>query len=140
SVNAMAEALERSRGLERQFLLSVSHDLRTPLTSIRGWAEAIADRSAPNAPEAAGTILSEARRLERLVTDLLELAKLDARRFSLDVRPTDIAEVVAGTAEGFRPAAKDAKVRVDVDLPRSRDGHLTAAADPDRLGQVVANL
>src|SRR5213078_4532728 len=85
SINAMAESLERSKGLERQFLLSVSHDLRTPLTSIRGYAEALAERKAKPG-HAAAVILSEARRLERLVGDLLELAKLDARRFSLDMR------------------------------------------------------
>jgi len=138
SVNAMAEALERSRGLERQFLLSVSHDLRTPLTAIRGWAEAIADHRAPNDREAAETILAEARRLERLVTDLLELAKLDARRFSLDTRATDVGEVVTATVEGFRPAAEAEGVAV-VAAGDGTDG-LVATADPDRLAQVVANL
>ncbi len=48
SINSMAATLERSKGLEQQFLLSVSHDLRTPLTSIRGYAEAIADGTAPD--------------------------------------------------------------------------------------------
>jgi signal transduction histidine kinase len=135
SINAMAAGLERSRGLERQFLLSVSHDLRTPLTSIRGYAEALADGRAPDPGHAAGIILSEARRLERLVQDLLELAKLDARRFSLDVRSTNVAEVVADTVEGFRPAADDAGVALTV-----RTDALHAAADPDRLAQVTANL
>jgi two-component system sensor histidine kinase BaeS len=136
SVNDMAAALERSRGLERQFLLSVSHDLRTPLTSIRGYAEAIAEGTAPDAARAAGVITAESRRLDRLVGDLLELAKLDARRFSLDVRATDVAEVVAVTAEGFRPAAEEAGVSLTVET----GGALPAAADPDRLAQVVANL
>ena len=138
SINSMAEALERSRGLERQFLLSVSHDLRTPLTSIRGFAEAIAEGKAPDNAQAAAVITAESRRLERLVRDLLELAKLDARRFSLDVRATDVAEVVTETAEGFRPAADEAHVRLDV-VTNGRAG-LVAAADPDRLAQVVANL
>ncbi len=114
----MAEGLERSRRLERQFLLSVSHDLRTPLTSIRGFAEALAEGKAPDPAHAAGIISAEARRLERLVGDLLELAKLDARRFSLDVRATDVAEVVADTAEGFRPAADAAGVALDRREPR----------------------
>jgi len=136
SINAMAEGLERSRRLERQFLLSVSHDLRTPLTSIRGFAEALSEGKAPDPAHAAGIISAEARRLERLVGDLLELAKLDARRFSLDVRGTDVAEVVADTAEGFRPAADSAGVVLTV---APAEG-LTAAADPDRLAQVLANL
>jgi len=138
SINSMAAALERSRGLERQFLLAVSHDLRTPLTSIRGFAEAIAEGKAPDDAQAAAVITAESRRLERLVRDLLELAKLDARRFSLDVRATDVAEVVTETAEGFRPAADDAHVQLDV-VTNGREG-LLATADPDRLAQVVANL
>ena len=137
SINSMAATLERSRGLERQFLLSVSHDLRTPLTSIRGYAEAIAEGTAPDPAAAAGVITSESRRLERLVRDLLELARLDARRFSLDVRSTDVAEVVTETADGFRPAADEAGVVLTVDAP---DGAGSASADPDRLAQVVANL
>jgi two-component system sensor histidine kinase BaeS len=142
SINAMAESLERSRGLERQFLLSVSHDLRTPLTSIRGFADALAEGRAPDPAHAADVVRTEARRLERLVGDLLELARLGARRFSLDVRPVDVAEVVTDTAEGFRPAAEEAGVALHVDVPAGplTAGPLTAAADPDRLAQVVANL
>jgi signal transduction histidine kinase len=137
SINAMAASLERSKGLERQFLLSVSHDLRTPLTSIRGYAEALAERKAKPG-QAAAVILSEARRLERLVGDLLELAKLDARRFSLDMRATDVCEVINDTAEGFRPAAEAADVGLAVDTPAR--AALVADADPDRLAQIVANL
>src|SRR5207244_5317126 len=136
SINSMAAGLERSRGLERQFLLSVSHDLRTPLTSIRGYAEALTEHKAKPG-RAAAVILSESRRLERLVGDLLELAKLDARRFSLDIRATDVCEVVTDAAEGFRPAAESADVRLVVDVPARTA--LVAAADPDRLAQVVAN-
>ena len=137
SINTMAASLERSRGLERQFLLSVSHDLRTPLTSVRGYAEALAEGRATDPAHAAEVILSEARRLERLVGDLLELARLDARRFGLDLRATDVAEVVADTAEGFRPAAEAAGVALAVHAPASAE---RASADPDRLAQVVANL
>ncbi len=143
SINAMAESLERSRGTERQFLMSVSHDLRTPLTSIRGYGEALSEGRAPDPAHAGSVITAEARRLERLVGDLLELAKLDARRFSLDVRATDVAEVVSDTIEGFRPAAERAGVTVDVDLGTA-DGRsrppVMAAVDPDRLAQIVANL
>ena len=93
----------RSRGLEQQFLLSVSHDLRTPLTSIQGYAEAIADGAAPDDRAAAGVILAESRRLERLVRDLLDLAKLEARQFSLDLvpgRPRRAGRATRPTASG----------------------------------------
>ena len=73
SINAMAAELQRSRDLEQQFLLSVSHDLRTPLTSIRGYAEAISDHTSADPAWAAGVIETEARRLDRLVQDLLDL-------------------------------------------------------------------
>ena len=137
SINAMATELDRSRGLERQFLLSVSHDLRTPLTSIRGFAEAISDGAAPDHTKAAAVIAAEARRLERLVGDLLALARLDARRFALEPRPVDVGELVVDAAEGFRPAAEDAGIALAV--ARDREG-LRTAADADRLAQVVANL
>jgi len=140
SINAMAETLERSRGMERQFLLSVSHDLRTPLTSIRGFGEALSEGRAPDPAHAGSIIASESRRLERLVGDLLELAKLDARQFSLDIRATDVAEVVSDTTEGFRPAAERAGVALDADLGVGGAALPLAAADPDRLAQVVANL
>ncbi len=105
-VNEMAETLERSRALEQQFLLSVSHDLRTPLTSIRGYAEAISD-GAGDPRRAAGVITSEARRLERLVADLLDLAKLQAATFSLQLERVDLGQLAAVAVEGFEPDAAD---------------------------------
>jgi signal transduction histidine kinase len=80
------------------FLLSVSHDLRTPLTSIRGFAEAIEDGVTPDTSRAAATIVAESRRLERLVGDLLDLAKLEARQFVLHPGPLDPARILADTA------------------------------------------
>ncbi|MCX7621626.1 MAG: HAMP domain-containing protein, partial [Acidimicrobiales bacterium] len=71
SINTMAEGLERAQGLERQFLLSISHDLRTPLTSIRGYAEAIADGTAPDPRRAAGVILAERVSSSRSVVEAL---------------------------------------------------------------------
>lgn len=136
SINTMAASLARSRGLERQFLMSVSHDLRTPLTSIRGFAEAIADGTATDPVRAAGVITSEARRLERLVRDLLELARLDSRQFSVEVRRCEVGEIVAGTAEGFRPLLDDAGLSLEVAVQAG----LWVSADPDRLAQMLANL
>ena len=138
SINAMAATLARSKGTERQFLLSVSHDLRTPLTSIRGFAEAIAEGAAPDNELAAEVIAAEARRLERLVKDLLDLARFDARRFALDPRPVDVSEVAADTGEGFRPKAEE--LGLQLDFHPAAGGAVMASADPDRLAQVVANL
>jgi two-component system sensor histidine kinase BaeS len=141
AINSMAGALERSRGLEQQFLLSVSHDLRTPLTSIHGYAEAITDGAVDDPQAAARVILAESRRLERLVRDLLDLAKLDARSFSLDLEPVDLAQVATSTAESLRPAAEAAGVTlVSPEDAAGPSGAPVVLADRDRLVQVAANL
>jgi two-component system sensor histidine kinase BaeS len=137
SINAMGASLVRAREQERQFLLSVSHELRTPLTSIRGYAEAVTDGATDDPAAAAAVIGSEARRLERLVQDLLDLARLDADRFSLDLRTVDCTEVVGQVADGFRPQAAERGLELATVLT---PGPLWVTADADRLGQVVANL
>jgi two-component system sensor histidine kinase BaeS len=141
TLNALAAQLEHARGTERAFLLSVSHDLRTPLTSIRGYAEALADGPLVDAgPEerrrAATVIGAEARRLERLVRDLLDLSRLDTRQFSLSPRPCDATEVVRDAAEAFAPQARELGISLSV-LPGQP---LPADIDPERLAQIVANL
>jgi two-component system sensor histidine kinase BaeS len=147
SINGMAQSLGDGRARERQLLLAVSHDLRTPLTSIRGFAEAIHDGAIEDSAQAADVIIAESRRLERLVGDLLDLTKLEARQMSIALRPTDVAEVVATTAEGFRPAAAKSGLAMVLQVP-GLDGSGMAApapaapvvADPDRLAQLLANL
>jgi signal transduction histidine kinase len=137
SVNALAASLERADRSERDFLLSVSHDLRTPLTSIGGWAEALADGAAPDPARAGATILVEAGRLDRLVRDLLDLARLRARAFTLNLAPVDLRDVAAGTAEGLRPELEDAGVRLVVDVPPQP---VVVQGDADRLAQIAGNL
>jgi two-component system sensor histidine kinase BaeS len=135
----MAGDLEDARGHERAFLLSVSHDLRTPLTSIRGYAEAIADGTVQGADHrirAAEVISSESRRLERLVADLLDLARLDTHQFSLQPGPIDARGVVAQAVEAFRPAAAELGVSLSV----GSGAPIPATGDGQRLAQIVANL
>jgi two-component system sensor histidine kinase BaeS len=139
SIDTMADELETARGHERAFLLSISHDLRTPLTSIKGYAEGMADgviESPTDRARAAGVIATEARRLERLVADLLDLARLDTHSFSLAPAPVDARAVVGATMQGFAPAAQELGVRLDL-TPGSP---VDANADPERLAQIVANL
>jgi two-component system sensor histidine kinase BaeS len=137
SVNAMAEGLGRVRADERRFLQSVSHDLRTPLTSIRGFAEAIEDGATADAVAAAGVIAGQARRLERLVADLLALAPLQARRFTLETAVVDLGAMVSASAMAFSPAAAELGLDLHIQAPAST---LTAVVDPDRLAQVTSNL
>ncbi len=143
AINAMAEDLDEARGHERAFLLSVSHDLRTPLTSIRGYAEAIADGTVEGTDariRAADVISSESRRLERLVADLLDLARLDAHQFSLHPAPVDARAVVTDAVEAFGPAAADIGVELVIAPGRPAPDAGPVEADPQRLAQIVANL
>jgi two-component system sensor histidine kinase ResE len=86
---------------------------------------------------AAEVILAESRRLERLVKDLLDLAKLEAREFRLELVTVDVVEVVRRAAAGFEREAADAGLTIAVETP-VQPAVLTG--DPDRLGQVLANL
>ena len=140
SVNWLGAELARVRDQERQFLLSVSHELRTPLTSISGYAEAVLDGTATDQRSAVGVIRDEAARLERLVGDLLELARIDARRFRIDARPVDLGALVARTVDGLRPTAAGAGVALTVTGPAPGGPPVHVVADPDRLAQMVANL
>jgi len=120
--------------------MSISHDLRTPLTSIRRYAEAVAEGAADaeeSRRRAALIIEAEARRLERLVADLLELARLDTREFSLHLGPVDVAEVARHATLALEPAAREAGLQLVVSGER---GPIMALADAERLAQVVANL
>jgi two-component system, OmpR family, sensor kinase len=132
--NDMSEQLALAHDAERAVLLSVSHDLRTPLTSIRGYAEGIEDGTvAPG--EAAAVVAREAARLERMVGDLLALARL--RQGVLEVRsePVDLAAVAREAEERLRPRAREAGVEVRVE-----GGPAPATADHGRALQVVTNL
>jgi two-component system, OmpR family, sensor kinase len=137
SINAMAQALAVAQGTQRQFLLSVSHELRTPLTSIQGFAEALEDGTTTDVARAAGIIAAESRRLDRLVSDLLELAHLDTGQFSLRPGPVRLPGVVAEAVAAFEPAA----AALGLSLATTVEGaDVDVVADPDRLTQVISNL
>lgn len=137
SINTMADSLQRANALERQFLMSVSHDLRTPLTSIKGYAEALTDGAVTD-PVRVGTILeSEANRLERLVGDLLLLARLESTDFPLQLATIDPAPTVAGITDGLQPEATERGLEL---MARFPDDAVAIDVDPDRFAQIAANL
>ncbi|MEM9130994.1 MAG: HAMP domain-containing sensor histidine kinase [Actinomycetota bacterium] len=136
SVNRMASDLQRSKALDQQFLMSVSHDLRTPLTAISGYAEALRDGAARDPVHVGEVIGNQANRLERLVGDLLDLARLDANRFALHPRAVDVTVIAGRNAAGLQPKAQQA----GIDLAVRADGPVEAWADPDRLAQCIGNL
>ena len=125
AVNELADALARSEERQRRFLLSVSHELRTPLTAVRGFAESLADGvvTGPDAADAGRVIVREADRLDRLVGDLMELARLEADDFRLDPVPVDLAALAADAAAVWAARCADADVRFVLpgrpDPPRS---------------------
>ncbi len=133
--NALAEQLRRAQEAERDFLLSVSHELKTPLTAIRGYAEAVED-GAIDPREAAGTVTLEAARLERLVRDLLDLARMRRTDFSVHNAEIDLAEVADDAVRRYQQQA-DA---FGLSLAAVSDGPAPAVADADRVLQVVSNL
>jgi signal transduction histidine kinase len=133
--NELAEQLQQAQEAERNFLLSVSHELKTPLTAIRGYAEAVED-GAVDPRDAAATVTSEARRLERLVKDLLDLARMNRTDFSVHNSEIDLAEVVEDAVRRYEGQAES----FGVELRAVADGPAPAVADADRVLQVVSNL
>lgn len=133
--NDLAEQLARAREAERSFLLSVSHELKTPLTAIRGWAEALAE-GAVDAHDAAETVAAEAARLERLVRDLLDLARMNRTDFSVHPSDVDLAEVAADAVRRYQQQA----AAFGVEVTAVSEGPAPAVADADRALQVVSNL
>jgi two-component system, OmpR family, sensor kinase len=133
--NDLASQLARARAAERNFLLSVSHELKTPLTAIRGYAEAVED-GAIEPEEAAATIAVEAARLERLVRDLLDLARMNRTDFSVHLAETDLAEVADDACRRYQQQADG----FGVELTVVADGAAPAIADADRVLQIVSNL
>jgi signal transduction histidine kinase len=134
SFNHMATELEHARDAERAFLLSVSHELKTPLTAVLGYAEGLADGTI--APDAAGaTIAKEGARLDRLVRDLLDLARMNRREFSVRREDVDLAEIAAECLHRHEPQAH----AFGIDLVLDADG-ASATGDADRLVQALSNL
>ncbi|MFC5285825.1 histidine kinase dimerization/phospho-acceptor domain-containing protein [Actinokineospora guangxiensis] len=140
SVNELAGALAETEERERRFLLSVSHELRTPLTAVRGFAESLAD-GVVTAPEdvvrAARTIESEAARLNRLVTDLLDLARLGTAEFRIDATPVDLATTFADAAQVWSARCAEVGVPFHYDAPGA-PVHLVT--DARRVRQVLDGL
>jgi len=133
--NDLADQLARAREAERSFLLSVSHELKTPLTAISGYAEALRE-AVVTADDAAETIAAEAERLGRLVGDLLDLARLNRTDFAIHPTDVDLAEIAGDAVRRYEQQA----AAFGVSLAAFSDGPAPAVADADRVLQVVSNL
>ena len=139
SFRQMTSRLSEAEELERNFLMTVSHELRTPLTAIRGHVEALREGLAED-PEARdlslNVIAAEAGRLERLVGDVLDLAKLDTRRFTVRHEEVDMARLVEQAYASFGEEAKSRKIDYSQDVASEP----VIVTDGDRVLQIITNL
>jgi two-component system sensor histidine kinase BaeS len=136
--NEMSHELARARDSQRSFLESVSHELKTPLTSIRGYAEALEEGAVP--PDEGGRVIAgEADRLERLVLDLLDLARFERAGFAVRHEPVDLSSVGDTAVRRHLPRARE----LGLQLTSTRHGAAGGAwgvGDEDRLLQATSNL
>jgi two-component system OmpR family sensor kinase len=135
--NQMAADLEKAEVLHRNLVADVAHELRTPLSVLQGNLRAILDGVYPLEQTEIAALYDETRLLSRLVDDLHELAQAEAGQLHLDLRPTDLADVVRVTAANFAVVAEAKQVRLTTDLA---DGLPPVLADSDRLAQIMRNL
>ncbi|MFF0270355.1 sensor histidine kinase [Kribbella sp. NPDC004536] len=137
AVNELSIALQHSEARQREFLLSVSHELRTPLAAVHGFAESLADGVATDPRHAGQVIQQESQRLDRLVSDLLDLARIGADQFQLDLARVDLRETLAAGAEVWRVRCDRQGVRFRLDLPPVP---AVTTTDPRRIRQVLDGL
>jgi len=137
SFNQMAEKLEKTEAMRRQLIGDVSHELRTPLTAIKGYIEGMMDGVIPAEPETYQVMQSEITRLQRLVDDLQELSRVEARAFMLNPGLVSMADLVETVKRNFEQQFKDKNIwfetQVEEGLPKVR-------VDRDRILQVLTNL
>ncbi|GAA4344354.1 HAMP domain-containing sensor histidine kinase [Microbacterium rhizosphaerae] len=138
ALTTLDRALAVSEDRQREFLLSVSHELRTPLTAVRGYAEALADGliSPDEAAEVGTTLVAETVRLDRFVSDLLELARLDADDFTLSFSDVDAGVLVADAARAWSGRARALQVELVTGPVRPEP----LRTDPMRARQLLDGL
>ena len=131
--------LKKADRIRRDFVANVSHELRTPLTAIRGYAEALSegDTSSDETQRFLEIIMRHSRRMERLVQDLLRLARLDAGQETLDIAPCDLRGLTHSVVADLAPALEARRQEVHVTIG---DGAGTAQGDAAKLHDVLRNL
>ena len=134
--NDLADFLEEGTARERAFLMSVSHDLRTPLTTVAGYSELLAQSDDDETRRVGQVLDRETQRLRRLVEDVMLLAQLEARQFTIRAEKVDLAAHLSETANRFAHQAANAHIDLVVDAAPTG----LVLVDPDRVDQIVANL
>ncbi len=135
--NQMAEQLEQVESMRRRLIGDVTHELRTPLTAIKGSAEGLIDGILPATDETYGQIHAEAERLNRLVDDLQELSRVEARAYQLDFRDLDASMLIQTVIKRMQFQFDEKRVTLTINLPPHP---VMLHADEDRIVQGLTNL
>ena len=136
SFNQMTAEVMAANAAQRDFLGNVSHDLKTPLTSIQGYAQAIIDGAADDTKSAAQTIFEEASRLNRMVVELTDLERLQAGKLSIKSEPIDMGRLSEAVVQNLAVVAEQKDINLEADFAPV----LIVIGDGDRLAQVLMNL
>lgn len=135
--NQMAAALEQTETMRRELIGNVAHELRTPLTNIKGYMEGLMDGVLPPEPETYQLVYREADRLQRLVSDLQELSRVEAGAFELNLSSVPVVGLIEQTVARLRPQFEEKGVTLQINVPSQLP---PVQADEDRIGQVLLNL
>lgn len=140
SLATLDRALSASEGRQRDFLLSISHELRTPLTAVHGYAEALADGLITSAelPTVGATLVAETERLDHFVSDLLELARLEADDFSIVRTEVAVSQLLTDVKSAW--SARSDRLGIALEVETSADAEEGIVTDPRRLRQVIDGL
>ncbi|NJN53708.1 MAG: HAMP domain-containing protein [Anaerolineae bacterium] len=139
SFNTMSAEVTQTRNAQRDFVANVSHDLKTPITSIRGWSQALLDGTAvtpPDQQQAASVINTESERMDRMVNGLLDLARIESGQLVLKQEPVDLQALLQQMYQSFLPRAQEHQITLTLNAPTAP----TVWGDHDRLVQVLSNL
>ncbi len=135
------EESEIANRLRDEFMATVSHELRTPLNSILGWARLLRSGSLDDeqATKAVSTIIKNSEAQNRLIEDLLDVARIISGKLQLEIEPISISEVIEHSVESVLPSADNRNIRLTVELSDNL-GEISVAGDRGRLEQVFSNL
>ena len=137
SFNQMAARLEQTEARRLELIGNVAHELRTPLSSIKGYMEGLIDGVLPAGAATFQQVYREADRLQRLVYDLQELSQVEAGAFDLNLQPTSVMDLVKAVMARLGRQFEDKGVALEIDVPSNLP---PVQVDGDRIGQVLLNL
>lgn len=137
--NSMAEDLSKLETLRRGFVANVSHELRSPMTSMQGYVQGMLDGTIPQEdyPKYLNVVLSETKRLTKLISELLDLSRIESGKFPLKYQKFDANELIARIMFQYEQRIEEKHINVDISF---RQEQCMVWADPDRISQVVVNL